>query len=156
MQSLSKSTIAPPPERGQHDRIEVQATIRAGVRRARIIPLHEYYLSKQLIDASQHRAVEMYLTDWEVLSRNAPSSMKSLDRVDFGQNSPIIDGKVREAHERLIRVEGRVGSTTCRILRHVFIDRGKPRDLLKRDRRVSQGMVMLATEILAVAYELKR
>lgn len=153
---MTKSTIAPPPERGQHDRVEVTATIRAGVRRARIIPLHEYYLSKGLIDASQYRAVELYLTDWEVLSRNAPSSMKSLDRVDFGQNSPIVDGKVREAHERLIRAESKCGSMVCRILRHVFIDRGKPRDLLKRDRRVAQGMVMLATEILAVAYGVKR
>ena len=153
---MAKTTVAPPPERGQHDRIEVQATIKAGVRRARVIPLHEYYWSKNLIDSSQYRAVEMYLTDWETLSRNAASSMKSLDRVDFGQNAPIVDGKVREAHERLMRVESKCGAMVCGILRRVFIEREKPKDVLKRDRRVSQGMAMLATEVLAVSYGIKR
>lgn len=143
-------TIAPTPERGQHDDIVVDTNDRSHVTRSYLNPVYERWHSKGIIDDRQRNAAQTYVEARESIDRGARSSLASLDRVDYA-SAGLVEGEyLSEAMGTIASVQDALGPAGVHMIDAVLLYRKTPEQATGKHKHVARGMVVMALEVMAV------
>ena len=145
--------LAPTPERSQHGDIVVEPAGRNNKARVYDQPIYDRWAKKGIIDERQRHAAQRYVEDKEATSGKIQSCLHRLDVIDYGGAGAVQAETVSQAISRVTAVEAYVGPIIRHMLALVLLRGISPEITTQKHKRVAQGMLMVALETLAVAYE---
>lgn len=152
---MPETIITPTPERSQHDNVIVEGAGKRNVARQRVVdPLYEDWHRKGILTDRQCLAARTFVQDHEQLNRGTQSCLASLDRVDHAGGAVLAE-TASDAQSRIDAVRASLGPDAFSIVYAVLIYGMKPSNATGKHNQVSQGMVVMALEVMVQCYGLR-
>ena len=153
---MPETLITPTPERGQHDTVIVEPAGKNHVARQRVVdPFYEDWLKRGILTETQAHAAKMFVEDHEQLNRGIKSCLAALDRVDNAAGGLVTAEQASQAQARIDAVRASLGPDAYDKIYCILIYGMKPSNALNKHNQVSQGMVVMALEVMVQVYGLR-
>lgn len=151
---MPESIIPPTPERQQHDTIDVRPAGRKNNAQIYVQPFWHTDRWKKILSAEQIQVADMFVQDHEQLNRGPKSCLASLDRIDHA-GGPILAETASDAQARIDAVCKTLGHDAYNLIYCTLIYGKLHTEVTGRHKQVSQGMVVMALEVMAQVYGLR-
>ena len=151
---MPETIITPTPERLQHDTVDVRPAGRKNGAQIYIKPFWHTDRWKKILSAEQIQVADMFVADHEQVNRGTQSCLASLDRIDHA-GGPILAETASGARERIDAVRVRLGPQGYNLIYCTLIYGTKPQTVTGKHNQVSQGMVVMALEVMVQCYRLR-
>ena len=151
---MPETIITPTPERLQHDTVDVRPAGRKNGAQIYVQPFWHTDRWKKILSAEQIQVADMFVQDHEQLTRGPNSCLASLDRIDHA-GGPVLVETASGAQERIDAVRARLGPTAYNLIYCTLIYGTKPQTVTGKHNQVSQGMVVMALEVMVQCYGLR-
>ena len=152
---MPETIITPTPWRSQHDEIAVQPAGRKNAARIYVKPFWEIWREKEILTEAQAKAAQMFVEDHEQLNRGPQSCLASLDRIDHAGGAVLAE-TASDAQARMDAVKASLGPEAYNLVYCTLIYGTKPQTVTGKHNQVSQGMVVMALEVMTQVYGLRR
>lgn len=150
---MPESIVTPTPERAQHDTIDVRPAGRGGDAQVYIKPFW-HTDRKKILSPEQIQVADMFVQDHEQLNRGPNSCLASLDRIDHAGGAVLAEG-VSDAQARIDAVRQALGPEGYNLIYCTLIYGTKPQTVTGKHNQVSQGMVVMALDVMVQCYGLR-
>ena len=151
---MRETIVTPTPERQQHDNIDVRPAGRRNNAQVYVQPFWHTDRWRKILSPEQIQVADLFVQDHEQAYRGTQSCLASLDRIDHAGKA-IHAETVSGAQERIDAVRASLGPVAYNLVYCSLIYGTKPQTVTGKHNQVSQGMVVMALEVMVQCYGLR-